>query len=77
MFRIAALSRLAFLCTFTFALGAATFAPPHMRAQEKQQKDDAAAKSTAREPKDNDKPLPKDAIRNPVLWHQPANIASS
>ena len=76
MFRTATVSRLALLASFSFTLGSATLAPLHAHAAGfVQQKDDSATESAKREPKDNDKPLPKEAIKNPVLWHQPANIA--
>ena len=77
MFRMATVSRLALLGTLTFALGTATFAPRTAGgAALAQHKDDAAAQPPAHEPKDNDKPLAKEAVKNPVLWHKPANIAS-
>lgn len=76
MFRIAVISRIALLGTLSLSLGAATCTP--LRAQDNpvtQQREGAATQKAAREPKDNDKPLPKEAIKHPVLWHEPANIA--
>jgi hypothetical protein len=71
MFRTTTISRIALLGTLVFGFGLTSLAPLHAHAAAPtQQKDNAAA----REPKDNDKPLPKEAIKNPVLWHQPDNI---
>lgn len=76
MFRIAAVSRLALLGTLALSLGTAVIVPGRVHAAGLiQQRDDVTAQTPPRETKDNDKPLPKEAIKNPVLWHEPRNIA--
>ncbi len=66
--------RLALACTL--ALGVDGLLVPHTRAENNVtllQKQEADA---TKDQKDNDKPLAKEAITQPVLWRQPADIAT-